>query len=66
MLMGKRRKRMPGWRGFGLPIGKTEWAGTVLCGILAGLCIGFALLIIFSSSLIFFAAGAYLFDTKNL
>lgn len=28
--------------------------------------IGFALLIIFSSSLIFFAAGAYLFDTKNL
>ncbi|MFO1238815.1 MAG: thermonuclease family protein [Sphingomonadaceae bacterium] len=43
--MGKRRKRMPGWRGFGLPIGKTEWAGTVLCGILAGLCIGFALLI---------------------
>jgi ABC-2 type transport system permease protein len=28
--------------------------------------IGYALLIIFSSSLIFFAAGAYLFDTKNL
>ncbi|WP_246611069.1 thermonuclease family protein [Aquisediminimonas profunda] len=36
---------MPVWRGFGLPIGKAEWAGTVLCGILAGLCIGFALLI---------------------
>ena len=43
--MGKRRDRIPKWRGFGLPIGKAEWAGTVLCGIFAGLCIGFALLI---------------------
>jgi len=28
--------------------------------------IGYALLIILSSSIIFFAAGSYLFDTKNL
>lgn len=37
---GKRRKR-----GFGLSIGKTEWMGTVLVGILAGLCLGLVLLI---------------------
>ena len=43
--MGKRSKRMPTWRGFGLPIGKAEWAGTMLCGILAGLCIGVVLVI---------------------
>ena len=43
-----------------------DWHWLWLGNSLSADKIGFALLIIFSSSLIFFAAGAYLFDTRDL